>query len=136
MPDQPQDATAVVEAFYAALGRSDYDGAFDLLADDFALVQADSLPYGGAWRGPDGVRAFFKALFETWARFGSRETRYLADGDTVVALSVAEGETKSGDPFEMPMTQVYTVRGGKLSEARPFYFDTAALNRAVGHEPS
>lgn len=134
----PENAslTAVVESFYAALGRSDYDAAFGLLADDFVLAQAESLPYGGTWEGTDGVRAFFQRLSDTWARFGSRETRYLTDGTTtVVALSVAEGETKAGEQFEMPMAQVYTVRGGKLVEARPFYFDTAALNRAVGHDP-
>ena len=130
MPDSP---VAVVEAFFTALNAGDADAALALLADDFVLVQADSLPYGGTYQGRDGFQAYLARQREAWARFSVGTPRCLSDGQrTVVALSTASGETKDGTAFEMPMAQVFAVDGGKLQAAHPFYFDTAAVNALLG----
>ena len=124
---------AVVEAFHAALDRGDADAALALLSDGFVLVQADLLPYGGTWRGHEGMRAYLGRLGESWAQFSMGTPHCVSDGQrTVVALSTATGETQGGAPFEMPMAQVYAVEEGRLTAAHPFYFDTAAVLRALG----
>jgi ketosteroid isomerase-like protein len=45
----------------------------------------------------------------------------------VVVTSVAHGLTRQGQSITMPMAQVYTLRHGKISHVRPFYFDTTRL---------
>lgn len=119
----------VVQQFYHELANSNTPGAMDLLADDFRLIQADSLPFGGEYVGRSGITEFFGKFFAFWKSFQSADVTYFAEDDKVVATSTATGTTHDGKVFIMPMVQVYTLRDGKMIETRPFYFDTAQLTR-------
>ncbi|GAB2788665.1 hypothetical protein GCM10027199_75700 [Amycolatopsis magusensis] len=43
---------------------------------DVVLRQADALPYGGTWRGHEGMARFFEAMGRTWASFDLFEQDY------------------------------------------------------------
>jgi hypothetical protein len=116
-----------VKKFYHELAAFNLRAALELLDDAFELVQAESLPYGGTYRGKSGVEAFFTRFFAFWKSFESAEVCYFANGDTVVVSSLAKGTTQQGTTLEMPMVQVYQLQHRKLLHVRPFYFDTAAL---------
>lgn len=120
---------AVVQRFYQELAKSNMAGAMDLLADDFRLIQADSLPFGGEYIGRQGITEFFGKFFSFWKSFQSADVTYFAENEKVVATSTATGTTHDGKVFVIPMVQVYTLRDGKMTETRPFYFDTAQLIR-------
>ena len=121
----PDANTQVVRRFYERLAASDMPGALALLAPDFRLVQAASLPYGGEWVGAAGLADFFRAFFAHWAAFSSEDVHYFAAADTVLATSTAVGTTHAGRVLRLPMVQVYQLRQGLLASAHPFYFDTA-----------
>ncbi|MEM6430941.1 MAG: nuclear transport factor 2 family protein [Deinococcota bacterium] len=122
-----------VQAFYTALRSSNYAAVSALLDDDFTLHQAPSLPYGGEYQGVDGIKTFFQLFFDVWERFSSQRVRYVdVDNHSVLALSQISATTTTGVDLDMPMAQVFHVKDGKLLEARPFYWDTAAIVQAVG----
>lgn len=122
----------VVEAFYEALRQSDYGRVDKLLDKDFVLEQAASLPYGGAFRGLEGIQEFFKMFFGVWQQFRSEEVVYFElDKERVLALSRIKATARSGGEIDMPMAQIFKVKNQKLAEARPFYWDTVAVVKAV-----
>ncbi|MCM6774388.1 nuclear transport factor 2 family protein [Nocardia sp. CDC159] len=111
--------------------------SFDLLAPYFAadvvLHQADSLPYGGIWRGHAGMEKFFLAMSDTWEKFELAEQRYLSESGPLVMLTRVRARARAtGRELEFPILQTITVVDGRISEVRPFYWDTAAIAAACG----
>jgi uncharacterized protein len=119
----------VVKKFYQELDNSNVQGAVELLDSEFRLIQAESLPYGGEYRGIAGVQDFFSKFFAFWKSFKSENVQYSSIGETVFAHSVASAVTVENQKIEMPMIQMYVVRNEKLVLAQPFYFDTAKINQ-------
>lgn len=95
MPSTTDSATVLTgmyaaEAEYLAAGGPG-EASFDLLAPFFApdveLHQADALPYGGTWRGHQGMTQFFLMMGEAWESFDMVEQEFLATGETAVVLT-------------------------------------------------
>ncbi|WP_406139613.1 nuclear transport factor 2 family protein [Streptomyces sp. NBC_01089] len=126
------------EARCLAAGGPDTVG-FGLLAPFFApdvvLHQAAGLPYGGAWRGHEGMARFFRAMSRTWESFRMAEQEILATGgplgEPLVVLHRIQARSRAtGREIAFPILQTVTVRDGRISEVRPFYWDTAAIAAA------
>lgn len=135
------DATTVLTGMYEAESRYLAAGGpgsapFDLLAPYFApdvvLHQAQSLPYGGTWHGHDGMARFFLAMSEAWETFEIGEQEFLATGETAVVHSRIRARARAtGRELAFPVLQTVTVRDGRITEVRPFYWDTAAIADAM-----
>ncbi|MCX4825785.1 nuclear transport factor 2 family protein [Streptomyces sp. NBC_01142] len=129
------------EAEYLAAGGPG-EAPFDLLAPFFApdvvLHQADALPYGGTWRGHEGMEKFFLAMSQVWKSFDMVEQEFLATGETAVVLTQVRGRARAtGRELTFPILQTIRVKEGRISEVRPFYWDTAAIADAcVGPTPA
>jgi len=120
--------TEIVKEFYKHLANSNMQGVFKLLHQNFKLVQASSLPYGGTYLGTHGVTTFFSRFFEFWQSFKSVDVEYFEMGDKVFAISQILGTTHNNKNIEMKMIQLFVVQEYKLVSAEPFYFDTAELS--------
>ncbi|MFF8883972.1 nuclear transport factor 2 family protein [Streptomyces flaveolus] len=119
------------EAEYLAAGGPG-EASFDLLAPFFApdveLHQADALPYGGVWRGHEGMTQFFLLMGEVWESFHMVEQQFLATGETAVVLTQIRARARaSGRELGFPILQAITVKNGRITEVRPFYWDTRAI---------
>ncbi|MFJ9852763.1 nuclear transport factor 2 family protein [Streptomyces sp. NPDC101150] len=119
------------EAEYLAAGGPG-EASFDVLAPYFApdvvLHQADSLPYGGTWRGHAGMTRFFLAMSAAWESFDMVEQEFLATGETAVILTQVRARARAtGRELAFPVLQTITVRDGRIAEIRPFYWDTGAI---------
>ncbi len=119
------------EADYLAAGGPGA-ASFATLAPFFApavvLWQADSLPYGGIWHGHDGLERFFLAMSATWDRFELAEQTFLSDSNPLVVLTHVHARSRaSGRELNFPILQTITVTGGRITEIRPFYWDTATI---------
>ncbi|MEV8321342.1 nuclear transport factor 2 family protein [Streptomyces sp. NPDC059900] len=135
------DSTAVLTGMYEAESRYLAAGGpgratFDLLAPYFApdvvLHQAQALPYGGTWRGHDGMTRFFLAMSETWQTFEIGKQEFLATGPTAVVHTHVRARARAtGRELAFPILQTITVRDGRISQVRPFYWDTAAIVAAT-----
>ncbi|GJF25821.1 nuclear transport factor 2 family protein [Streptomyces sp. HO565] len=119
------------EAEYLAAGGPG-EASFDLLAPFFApdveLHQADAVPYGGVWRGHEGMTQFFLLMGEVWESFHMVEQQFLATGETAVVLTQIRARARaSGRELGFPILQAITVKNGRITEVRPFYWDTRAI---------
>ncbi|WP_098026501.1 nuclear transport factor 2 family protein [Streptomyces sp. st115] len=134
------DSRAVLTAMYTAEERYLAAGgpgtaSFDLLAPCFApdvvLHQAAALPYGGVWRGHRGMERFFLAMSDIWAMFELVEQDFLATGEISVVHTIVRARSRATRrELTFPVLQTLTVRDGRISEIRPFSWDTDAVVRA------
>jgi ketosteroid isomerase-like protein len=145
MTPQTTDIVALLKNMYAA--EAEYlaaggpgEASFDVLAPYFAsdvvLHQAEALPYGGTWRGHDGMEQFFLAMSQAWESFEMVDQKFLATDTTAVVLTQVRARARAtGRTLEFPILQTVAARSGRITEVRPFYWDTAAIAEACT-EPS
>ncbi len=131
------DAVTVLEGMYAAEaqylavggpGKASFQPLASFFAPDVVLHQAEALPYGGSWRGHQGMEHFFMAMSQTWDVFEMVEQTYLATEGTIVVLTDVHARARStGKELDFPILQTIAVEDGRITEVRPFYWDTAAI---------
>lgn len=131
------DAMHVLEGMYAAEarylaaggpGKASFEPLAPYFSPDVVLHQAEGLPYGGTWRGHEGMERFFIAMSQTWESFDMVEQTFLATEDPVVVLTQVHARARAtGRELTFPILQTITVKDGRITEVRPFYWDTAAI---------
>ncbi len=127
----------VLERMYAAEaeyfaaggpGTASFNTLEPFFAADVVLRQADSLPYGGIWRGHAGLEQFFRVMSATWDRFELKTQVFLSESNPlVVQTQVHARSRRTGRELEFPILQTITVGDGRITEVNPFYWDTAAI---------
>ncbi|APS17864.1 ketosteroid isomerase [Streptomyces sp. Tue 6075] len=141
MPHSPTtDSRAVLTAMYTAEARcpaaggpgtASFDPPAPCFAPDVVLHQAATLPYGGVWRGHRGMERFFRTMSDTWAEFELMAQDFLATGETSVVRPVARARPRAtGRELTFPVLQTLIVQDGRITEVRPFSWDTDAVVRA------
>ncbi|MEV3926934.1 nuclear transport factor 2 family protein [Actinomadura coerulea] len=135
------NALEALERFYAAEadylaaggpGKGDFSVMAAHLTADVVMYQAPSLPYGGTWRGHDGMERFMAAMSELWSDLTFREQHFAVDGETVMVRNDCVFRARAtGREVDTSVLQWITVRDGLVSEFRPFYLDTAAVLAAL-----
>lgn len=150
-PPEPPEPLEVLRGMYAAEaaylaaggpGRASFDLLAPFFAPDVVLRQAEALPYGGEWRGHQGMARFFTAMSAVWESFDMREQEFLATGATgapatlVVRTRVRARARATGRVLDFPILQTVTVTDGRISEVNPFYWDTAAIADACADQPA
>ena len=90
-----------------------------------------SLPYGGTARGlqQETWSDTWRPLQPTEAERRMEPRVVAASEEEVVVLWRQRGVTPAGDRFDGEVLGLYHVRGGQLTRAQMFYFDTAAVVR-------
>ncbi len=119
------------EAEYLAAGgpgSASFTPLAPFFAPDVVLYQAAALPYGGVWRGHDGMEQFFLAMSRAWDAFEMVDQTFLADTSPLVVLTHVRARARAtGRGLSFPILQTITVADGRITEVRPFYWDTAAI---------
>ena len=129
------DAVKALKRFYAAeeefvvSGAKDFSVIAATLHEDVVMHQAASLPYGGEWKGPEGIAAWMKAMNDVWSKLEHRDVRIFDAGQNTVFTRARAIVTlrANGETIEFPILHQVTIRDGKVITAEPFYWDTAAL---------
>ena len=119
----------IVQEFLAAVLRGDRDGMRPYLHPDLQVVEPASLPYGGVWKGHDGMFALSEKVFSVWKDCQVTIRGMVADGDKVVGLYEMRGAGRnSGIPFTVHVTEVMRIQDGMIKDIEVFYFDTKMLD--------
>jgi ketosteroid isomerase-like protein len=109
-------------------GTASFDTLAPFFAPDVVLHQAAALPFGGTWRGHEGMERFFVAMSETWESFILAEQEFLATGETAVVLTQVRARARAtGRELAFPILQTVRVTDGRIAEVHPFYWDTKAI---------
>jgi len=131
------EAIAVLKGMYEAEtrflaaggpGKASFDTLAPFFAPDVVLHQAEALPYGGTWRGHQGMERFMIAMSEAWESFEMVEQTFLAVENPLVVLTHVHARARAtGQPLDFPILQTVMVKDGHITDVRPFYWDTAAI---------
>lgn len=127
-----QDNVDVIESAFAAFGKGDVESVIGFFDDSAEIVAPETLPWGGTYEGPEGMRTFLAKVLEHFADFKSVPEKVLgADDNHVVVVARNSGRVKAGNRIENAVVWVYQLRDGKITSAQVFV-DTAAVNDALG----
>lgn len=112
------------------LAEGKLDLVLECVADDFKVIEAANLPYGGIYKGREGFAEMARNLTATWQNFSFEINDMFGSDDYVGMLETLKG-TVDGRPFEMPVLETWRFRDGKVIEIIPYYHDTALLRDLV-----
>jgi ketosteroid isomerase-like protein len=128
------DEMEVVRRLFAAVEERDFERLLACYSDDIEIVEAEVLPWGGVWRGPEGVAAHAAEFMRTWGALqGPHESqldpRFFSDGTgTVCAVFRHRGvDPVSGARFDAQEMGIYQVRGQRVVQSQMFHADSAAV---------
>lgn len=141
-------ARQVLESFYNAereymsvsSEKRDFSGIAATLSENFRLEQTSALPYAGVYHGPAGMQDWATRMADYFevVDVQSPEIFERSGSNRVVVVSNIHFKVrKTGQELDYPFCQVVTVdlEQGVMAEMRPFYWDVARLNKALGHSP-
>ena len=98
-----------------------------ILADDVILHQSPDLPWGGEFVGPRRYEEWARAMSAVFDRVDMRDPKFFEQNDTVVIVGTLVTRLRAtGETMELPMAQTVTVKAGKITEFRPFYWNVPA----------
>jgi ketosteroid isomerase-like protein len=124
------NAEGLARAF-AGWGKDRPANLRDILHPDCELVVPESLPYGGTFRGPDAVIAWFtRDLWRWYGEFTSTPEGFIDAGDRIVVPVHVQARALSGRTVDVHNVWIYEFSDGELIRGR-VYADTAALRDAV-----
>jgi len=127
----PRANIAVVSQVYETAARGAADEMLALMDDDIRIVLPEALPYGGTYRGKQGVRDLGAKLYAAWSEFRYDVLRYMTGDDCVAAVIELKSLARAtGRQVHMPIAEVFRLRGGLVIEIQAFYFDSAQAARA------
>ena len=135
-----EGAKAVIERFYAAEAtyllspEPDFAPVAATLDAECVIHQPASLPYGGEWRGHAGFEEWLRAFCKVWASLEVKGAELYVTGEVAVSRSHVYAETRMDRrKADWPLLQFFRLRGGRILELRPFYWDTAVLVEVLHH---
>jgi len=114
----------IAKKAYDAFATGDLETVLSTYDDNVEFVIPGNTTISGTYRGKDEVTKFFAKLAEK--SFTTTPSRFLADGDDVVAI----GQITAGGE-SAPEADVSTFRDGKLVKLQAFS-DTALFERVYG----
>lgn len=125
-----QQNMETVRGVYDAYETRDVDGLLASLDDEFEISQSDLLPWGGRYKGRDGMMEFIKSITTYVDSVVVVEEMFEA-GDTVIVIGRSRGTVKSsGREYEVRLVDVCRLREGKLLSI-DIYIDTPATLEAL-----
>lgn len=126
----------LVQDFYAAVDREDYEAASTYLHKDFTFYHQVDHPIPGA----EGFVASEKINFDAFGEFSFRILDLIAEGNKVAAYMIHEGKHNKnplmglepkGNNIRFSLMMWLTIEDGKIIEKRA-HFDRADIkNQAV-----
>lgn len=144
--NQKFTAREVLDAFYKAESeymqatpdKRDYAGIAATLAPNFRMEQTSALPYAGVYIGQDGFQDWTRRMADYFEVVDVQNPEIFerAGSDRIVVLSNLHLKVrKTGLEMDFPFCQAITVdlERGVIIELRPFYWDVAGVNKALGY---
>lgn len=124
-----QDSAQIVREFYRAGRAGELDTVRSLLADDVVLVEPDSMPYRGSYRGPDAIVQLQIDLYTKYYEFSSFElTSVIGDGENAAAQVKVVGVGRAtGRSLETSAVEWFVVRNGQITSITPYHYDTVGM---------
>ncbi|PIG90865.1 nuclear transport factor 2 family protein [Gloeocapsopsis sp. IPPAS B-1203] len=124
-----------IRCLFKAVEERDIAGVLAAYAPEIVIRDAESLPYGGVYRGLEGAKQHIEGAAQTWNNLQPSAERkmeavFLDAEDYIIVLWRLKGlATSSGRKLDLPVVSVYKMRDGKIVESQMFYADTVAIRQ-------
>lgn len=123
---------AILRAIYDHFAAGDVDGMAQYMREDAVIIEADSLPYGGVYRGPEGLKQLLGKISEIWEDVSLDIQDILASDHAAAGY----GELRmtvphTGERIRFQICEVWQFEDGKITRCEPMYFDTARCIAAL-----
>jgi ketosteroid isomerase-like protein len=129
-----QENVDAVRVVYEAINRGDPRPVLEVFHEKLEFQEPASLPYGGTYRGPNGMGQLVSALAENWDGLHLEIDELLEAGDCVVIRARLQARAKlTGSEVDEPYLEVPRFREGKAI-AGWIQMDTAKVLQALGRE--
>jgi len=133
------DNVDVVRRLFQAVEARDIEPMYELYDGDVIVREAPSLPYGGEYRGHDGILQHGIGYVQAWDPLQTDDDRQLeaefsGAGDRVFVRWRQKAHGGDGRPLNLPVVSAYRVRDGRVVESIMHHFDTAALVEFLDRE--
>jgi uncharacterized protein len=131
------DGRSTLDAFFAAeaaylAGDLDDAAARDAyrrcFTADVEIREPESLPYGGVWRGRDGVERLIARLREVYDEASFEDRRVFDCGDTFFVLMRSRVRSRAtGRRMTNSVLHRLELRGGRIAAMEIFHWDPMAI---------
>jgi ketosteroid isomerase-like protein len=118
-----------VRRYFDAVNGEDWDTLATLLHADAELRAVGARPRTGR----DEVMTYYFGVFDEWEEHDDRPTRFLVDGDSVVAEIAFEGKTRGGTPVTFDAVDVFDLQDGLVRRLSSWY-DIARVRALLAAE--
>ncbi|MEZ5656384.1 MAG: nuclear transport factor 2 family protein [Sphingobium sp.] len=124
---------AKVENLYALTAQGRWDEVEAQMTDDFIIREAESLPFGGEYKGKKALQNLYTKVFGFWDDPSLETGDIVVSENTVIVMVTVHATSRhNGQRLAMPLCEVFHLRDGKFCGITPYYFDTVAIARATG----
>lgn len=120
----------VLRSAYEAFARQDVPAVMAAFDEDIEWEAPDSLPFGGTYRGHDGVGSFFGQLPQYWQNLAVEPEEFIDGGDTIVVVAHVHGTGGAG-AYDQRHVHLWRMRNGKAFRFTE-WSDTARGLKALG----
>jgi hypothetical protein len=114
----------IITEAYEAAARGDAAKLFDCLHPDAEIFEAPLLPFGGVYRGLEGLEQLLTNITPWMNMSGIEMTQIIADGEWGCAI-MKTPTARDGELIDV--LELWELRDGKLWRATVFYFDVGPL---------
>ncbi|MBW7454756.1 nuclear transport factor 2 family protein [Paenibacillus sepulcri] len=113
---------------------SDFSGIKSAFHPDIVVHEPTSLPYPGDWRGYEALGRLFKIMHNSWNSMNTENMLATLDGDTLFMGCTLVATARHSDiEIRLPFAQILKIKDNLVIEGFPYYFDTVAINTALGY---
>jgi ketosteroid isomerase-like protein len=125
-----QQNLAAVRSAYDAYASKELEALLALLDDDFEFRQSELVPWGGSYRGREGMIEFLGKI-TTHVDSVVEPEEFVEAEDCVVVIGRSRGTVKAGGrPFDVRAVHIWQIRDGRLLRLEA-YLDTPAMTDAL-----
>lgn len=123
----------LIQGLYDLTAQGKWDEAEARLTDDFEIIEAESLPYSGEWKGKDALKRLYTLVFEFWENPSlDIHDITVSENHAIGLLTIHATSRHNGERLAMKVAEVFHLRDNKISGITPYYFDTLAIVKATG----
>jgi acetyl esterase len=124
------DRAAIARQFYAAALAGDWATVDSLITDDFTIIEAAALPFGGTYRGRQALQQLFAKVGSLLSMRGFDLRGIVSHGEMVISIIELTVDSQ-GREAKLEIMEQMEFRGAQICVLRPFYFDAAAVHAAA-----
>ena len=132
-----QEKLEVVNTLFESIIDVDVERLIGVMHPDCVVHEAESLPHGGEWHGPEGLAKLFGAFAAVLSlTIHKYEMFDIGDDRVVVRTDATFSSLGSGRTVDMPYTEIFRVRDGKIIDVDVFYKDAKVLHDLAAEGPA